>query len=378
MEKSSTCDNCNIDFHRASDAKRLRIKKHLENEKQKELTLTEKFSKLKKKRYNTKPSRQLEQENLKVNDSELNEELSKKMLNPSYFIDGGLKFGFIINLDCHHINHTNSKLIIKPNCPELGLEFRYFKEILSKMATIYARFLNEYIFKSQILFSARFDKQDVDGKVLDEIELFINLKNDQKLTESDIINMNVRFQIEEQIHRQEPKDSGWRFEKNKSMTLYFYKTSYMNGTSYVKTPLRSSAILNVQNDNRYCFIWSILAHFLPITESKNGHPTRVSTYGQFFFEIIIQSFDFSVGFICSDVHKFEKLKIYSINIVELGFYPDQNKWKQKQLTIEVSKNSSDRVVDLLIYKDHYVLIKKLNVSLGNHKCKYLLSRSLSS
>ena len=33
----------------------------------------------------------------------------------------------------------------------------------------------------------------------------------------------------------------------------------MNGRSYVKTPLRSNAILNVENDDKYCFLWSILA-----------------------------------------------------------------------------------------------------------------------
>ena len=42
------------------------------------------------------------------------------------------------------------------------------------------------------------------------------------------------------------KSSGWRFDKNNSMTVYFYKTGEMNGFSYVKTPLRSSAILNIE------------------------------------------------------------------------------------------------------------------------------------
>ena len=40
------------------------------------------------------------------------------------------------------------------------------------------------------------------------------------------------------------------------MTIYFYKTQDLNGTSYVKIPIRSNAILNIQNDDKYCFIWS--------------------------------------------------------------------------------------------------------------------------
>ena len=38
------------------------------------------------------------------------------------------------------------------------------------------------------------------------------------------------------------KDSGWRFGKINSMIKYFYKIDEMNGSNYVKTPLRSNAI----------------------------------------------------------------------------------------------------------------------------------------
>ena len=65
------------------------------------------------------------------------------------------------------------------------------------------------------------------------------------------------------------------------MTKYFYKTTEMTGSNYVKDPLRSSANSNVQNDDKYCFIWSIIAQLHPIADSKNGHPTSVSIYGHF-------------------------------------------------------------------------------------------------
>ena len=38
------------------------------------------------------------------------------------------------------------------------------------------------------------------------------------------------------------KDSGWRFDKMNSMTIYFYKTGELNGPNYVKIPLKSNAI----------------------------------------------------------------------------------------------------------------------------------------
>ena len=97
------------------------------------------------------------------------------------------------------------------------------------------------------------------------------------------------------------KDSGCRFDKINSMIVYFYKIGEMNGLSYVKIPLRSSCILNFENDDKYCFLWSILPYLQPC---NSNHPNRVSNYKQFFSELNIESFDFTNAFRCSDVHKF--------------------------------------------------------------------------
>ena len=89
------------------------------------------------------------------------------------------------------------------------------------------------------------------------------------------------------------KDSGWRFDKINSMIIYFYKTSEINGRSYVKIPLRSNAILNIENNDKYCVLWSKLASLHPC---NNNHPNRVSNYRQHFNELNIQDFDFTNGF----------------------------------------------------------------------------------
>ena len=74
------------------------------------------------------------------------------------------------------------------------------------------------------------------------------------------------------------KDSEWRFDETNSMTIYFNKTGEMNGSNYVKIPLRSNAILNYENNDKYCLIWSILACLHPC---NNNHPNRVSNYYQY-------------------------------------------------------------------------------------------------
>ena len=49
--------------------------------------------------------------------------------------------------------------------------------------------------------------------MLDDIELFNNFGNDQKILESDINNKNVRFHLGEQMHNEEMKDSCWNLHQ---------------------------------------------------------------------------------------------------------------------------------------------------------------------
>ena len=80
----------------------------------------------------------------------------------------------------------------------------------------------------------------------------------------------------------------------------------MNGSNYVKIPLRSSAILNIEKDDKSTFLFRIVI-------------LRVLNYRRYIDELIIQGFNFSNGFKCSDVHKFQKPNNISINFFELSF-----------------------------------------------------------
>ena len=297
------------------------------------------------------------------------------MVNPYYFIDKNLKIGFKIALESHNFSHANSILTITPKFPEFGIEFRYINKIVKELSVIYARLINQYKFKYHTLFSASFYKISEEDQRNNHIELYINLKINNNLTESDIDNIDIRSQLEDQIQMQELKDSGWIFDKINSMKISFYKTIELNGTSYVKIPLRSNAILNIQNNDKYCFIWSILASLHPC---ENSNPSRVNNYVQYFNELNFQNLDFTNGFRCNDVHRFNELNNLSVNIYELNFYQDGDRWKHNFIPIEISKNDSDKVIDLLLYKNHYALIKKLHVFLGDHHKNFICRRCLNS
>ena len=378
MDNRRICEVCNVNVHRASFAKHLRSKKHLENVEQNEMIIPEwlfkeEKSPIKKKMqkvYNPKTLKQLAREKIKLDDKDF----AKIMINPYYFIDKNLKIGFKIILESHNFSHANSILSILPKFPEYGIEFRYINKIVKELSVIYAKLINQYKFKYHTLFSASFYKINEEDQRYNQIELYMNLKINNNLTESDIDNIDVRSQLEHQIQMQELKNSGWIFDKINSMKISFYKTTELNGTSYVKIPLRSNAILNVQNNDKYCFIWSILASLYPC---ETSHPNRVNNYSQYFNELNIQNFDFTNGFKCSDVHRFNELNNLSVDIYEINFYQDDDKWKHNLLPTEISKNGSDNVIDLLIYKNHYALKKKLHVFVGDHNKSFVCTRCLN-
>ena len=175
---SRKCGICDVYIHRASFIKHLRSKKHIENMKQNDMVIPEWLfeepieNKIKK-IYNPQSLKKLARDNIRLDESQLNKELAKKMIDPYYFTDRNLRVGFKINLDCQNLHHTNSKLTIIPNHPEFGIEVRYIIKIMKELSVIYARLINQYKFRYQTVFSARFDKQDEDNQVLDETELFI-------------------------------------------------------------------------------------------------------------------------------------------------------------------------------------------------------------
>ena len=61
----------------------------------------------------------------------------------------------------------------------------------------------------------------------------------------------------------------------------------------MKSPFRSSANWNTENNDKYCFLWLISAQ---LHLRENGEPNRVSTFRPIFDKLIIDGFEFSKGF----------------------------------------------------------------------------------
>ena len=88
--------------------------------------------------------------------------------------------------------------------------------------------------------------------------------------------------------------------------------------------------MNIENNDKYCFIWSILASLHPCI---NNHPNRVSNYKQYFDELNNFGFDSTNGFKRSDFHSFNEINNLSIKLFGRNLYQDQNKWRHKLIPV---------------------------------------------
>ena len=168
-----------------------------------------------------------------------------------------------------------------PNFPDIAIEIRYINKISEEIATIYGRLINQYKSINHIIFSASFSKDNEEDQRDNETEVFIILIFNHNLIEIDINDIKVKSQLEHQFQIQETKESGWIFDKLNSLRTRFFKTGELNRSSYVRIPLKSSALISNKHDDKYCFLWSIL---VKLHACENDHRNRVSNYREVFDE----------------------------------------------------------------------------------------------
>ena len=62
---------------------------------------------------------------------------------------------------------------------------------------------------------------------------------------SDLGESRVQSEVETKLTNQEIKDSGWRFNKVTSISIWFFRTKELSGSSYVKINLWTAGRVGV-------------------------------------------------------------------------------------------------------------------------------------
>ena len=167
--------------------------------------------------------------------------------------------------------------------------------------------------------------------------------------------------------------SNWTLDKVLKIKIHLVKYKPLKGSSYIPTPIKlrsKHAIVNVQNRDRKCFMWSMLAALHPTERNTE----RIGKCVEYANELTFEDITFPVKI--KDIHRFEIQNKISVNV--LGFE------KGNLYPVHVTKERFDRHVDLLLLSDgkksHYCWIKSMSRLLGHqnshghcyHYCIYCL------
>ena len=109
--------------------------------------------------------------------------------------------------------------------------------------------------------------------------------------------------------------SGWSIDKILKLEVSTIEFVPLEGSSYIPLPVKiqkKKAVLNIQNNDHKCFLWSVLASLHPISRRDNSK--RVSNYVQYEHELKTQGTDFPTPL--SQIPDFEKITAYPLTYLD--------------------------------------------------------------
>ena len=153
-----------------------------------------------------------------------------------------------------------------------------------------------------------------------------------------------------------------------NVILEIYKVNDIQASSYIELPEKyknNKSIINIKNDDHFCFLWCILAHLCPVEDNKS----RTSNYSMHVNKLNLEGLEFPMK--VKDIPKFGKLNNLNVNVFELT--------KTILTPIHINMNYDQPQIDLLLFEIHHCLITKLHCLINkNSHMKWVCRRSLTA
>lgn len=208
--------------------------------------------------------------------------------------------------------------------------------------------------KWNIAILVRFTKLDSEGNVLETEATFVS--DIQRLFAGDERQPQIAgaFQtVFRQSEEFEANGSGWTLDQVIHLDVHSVVYAPIAANSYIKTPKRlisNGALINVQNSDDKCIVWSILAQLYPC---KTTNVCRVRSYRKHESKLSVRNVRFPTPLV--DINKIEKQNNVSIHV--FGYEGEIH-------PLRLSKSISQTHINLLVLQNeekfHYCLIKDFN------------------
>ena len=224
-------------------------------------------------------------------------------------------------------------------------------------------------YKYQLSYLAKFSKIVIVQGFAEEVVFHKWVKSDFNYNHTqDSIRAALHNTLMQKLDDEQLEGSGFVFQEIKEVLLEIYKINDIQASSWVELPEKyknNKSIINIKNDDQFCFLWCILAHFFPVEDHKN----RTSSYSMHTNKLILNGLEFPMK--VKDIPKFENLNYLNVNVFELT--------KTVLTPIHTNVNYDQPQIDLLLFENHYCLLTKLHclINKSSHM-KWVCRRCLTA
>ena len=230
-------------------------------------------------------------------------------------------------------------------------------------------------YKFQLSYLAKFSKIVNGQSFAEEVVFHKWVKSDFNYNHTQIAaahafgtNTNIHNTLMQKLDDEQLEGSGFVLNGIVNVILEIYKVNDIQASSWVELPEKyknNKSIINIKNDDQYCFLWCILAHLFPVEDHKN----RTSNYSMNLNKLILNGLEFPMKI--KDIPKFENLNNLNVNVFELT--------KTVLTPIHINTNYDQPQIDLLLYQNHYCLITKLHCLINKDShMKWVCRRCLTA
>ena len=240
------------------------------------------------------------------------------------------------------------------------IPIKYFEEKAPQIKDFLRNHRNT---KVRMLMVCEMEKQNT-GKDLKSIIWYQQVKTYfQSKTYINLENTDVKVFLKEMIKEilgnlsiYQKNGSGWYFKEIIRLEIHVVEYKPMKGGSYIPLPkfiTKKKTIINIQNKDNKCFLWSILRYLHP----KEIHGERLTDLKKYENDLNFKGINFPIK--VKDITKFEKQNpnLPGINVFSVN---DNN----KIYPLRINQKDCQKSINLFLYsneeKQHYSLIKNFS------------------
>ncbi|XP_024940768.1 uncharacterized protein LOC112494342 [Cephus cinctus] len=171
---------------------------------------------------------------------------------------------------------------------------------------------------------------------------FFNTKNEVILSSTEInewFNVNVLEKLLTKIEDFQEKESGWSLLEiiNLAVNINRYIPIHGGLSTFIellKNVQNKKAVVNILNNDPYCFLWSVTAALHPAKQNVQS----ISSYSHFSSILKYEGINFPIGL--KDIPKFEAINDLVINVY--GIERDANKGGNEIVPLYLSQHRSNK------------------------------------